>query len=337
MIFKNVELFNIGALIPAEGGGYHMARVPADVRAAMSKNGQGPAICPAGGEIRFVINSGTAKIKLKSNNHRKLVVNYGGCHRGADPTVDFYGPEETLVEIAPPSCIESVRKLTELCGYSYSPNVIRLMLDPFGHDVIVDVEGDIRPPHLDEVPSKRFIMYGSSITHGCFAMAQNNSYVYQLARRLGYDAYNLGFGGSCMLEKEVCDYIAEQGTERNSRTWDFAVMELGINTLSEMDDAEFSRRASYLLNVMTEKNPAKKLFVTDCYFHLGELCDNGKTEARREALRRCIAGRENVIFTSGTELFSDPHGLSADGVHPNVDGVSEIADSWFNVIKPYVI
>ena len=334
MLFKNAELFNIGGLIPADGGGYHMIRMPADVRAAMPEgNSQSVSLCPAGAEIRFVINSGTAKIIIRSNGIRKMEVCYGAIHRGADPTKDFYGTENTVIEVAPSSEPEKLAKLHELCGYKYSPRLIRLLPEGFGHDIIVDIEGDIRPPRPEEVPEKRFIMYGSSITHGCFSMTQNNTYVYQLARKLGYDGYNFGFGGACLLEKEVCDYLSENGTERNERKWDFAIMELGINTNELMDHAEFGKRAKYLLDVMREKNPRAKFFVTDIYPHLGELSDNGLTEGRRLALRRELDGRDNIVFVPGNELLNGFSGMSADGIHPSVDGVREIADNWYRVIK----
>ena len=333
MIFKNIELFNVGALIPAEGGGYHISRIPQDVREHMTPHGQEVALCPAGVEIRFVINSGTAKIKLRSNNKRKFIVYYGALNRGADPNVDYYGPDETTVEIVSNPCADKCAALTKMCGYSFDPNVVRILLDPFGHDIIVDVEGDVRPPLPEETPEKRFIMYGSSITHGCFAMAQNNTYVYQISRKLGYDVYNFGFGGSCMLEKEVCDYLSENGTEKNDRKWDFAVMELGINTLTAMDHKEFARRAKYLLDVMRDKNPTTKFFVTDIYPHLGEIDDNGVTKERRNALRRQLDGRDNIIFVPGSEILTDWSGLCTDGVHPNVEGIREIADNWYKIIK----
>ena len=333
MIYKNFELYNVGELIPAEGGGYHMSRMSAAARDAMSESGKDTALCPAGVEIRFVLNSGTAKIKLRSNNQRKLMVCYGAMHRGANPDIDYYGKDETVVEIGPFADQKKLHKLTELCGYEYSADVIRVILEPFGQDVLVDLEGDVRPPRPDEVPQKRFMMYGSSITHGSFAMTHNNSYVYQLARHLGYDGYNLGFGGSCLLEKEVCDYLAEQGSAVNDRTWDFAIFELGVNTLSRMDHEEFASRAKYLFDVMAEKNPDKKLFVTDIYFHLDELSDNGFTETRRMMLRRELEGRKNIVFIPGRELLTGARGLSPDGIHPNIDGVREIADNWYKLIK----
>jgi len=333
MIFKNVELYNVGGLIPAEGGGYHMSRVPQQVREHMTDHGKEVALCPAGVEIRFVINSGTARIKLRSNNKRKLIVYYGALNRSADPNTDFYGPEETTVEIVQNPVGDKCEALTKMCGYSFDPSVVRLLLDPFGHDIIVDVEGDIRPPYPNETPQKRFIMYGSSITHGCFALTQNNTYVYQISRKLNCDVYNFGFGGSCMLEKEVCDYLAENGTENNDRRWDFAVMELGINTFTMMDHDEFGRRAKYLLDVMRDKNPTARFFVTDIYPHLGEINDNGANNERRMALRRQLDGRDNIIFVPGNELLTDWSGLCTDGIHPNIEGIREIADNWYKVIS----
>lgn len=53
-------------------------------------------------------------------------------------------------------------------------------------------------------------IYGSSITHWCWAIDARNSYAYRAGQMLGMDVLNKGLSGSCEIEKECVDYIAGQ-------------------------------------------------------------------------------------------------------------------------------
>ena len=55
---------------------------------------------------------------------------------------------------------------------------------------------------------KRFITYGSSITHGGCASRPGVSYPALLARRLDCDYINVGLSGRCCGEKEMREYLA---------------------------------------------------------------------------------------------------------------------------------
>ncbi|MBE6611273.1 MAG: hypothetical protein E7632_02170 [Ruminococcaceae bacterium] len=333
MLFKNFELYNVAELVPHEDGiGWRMSRVPKNVRDAM--NGSMMPFNTAGCEFRFVINSGTAKITLRMASEKAIsdaILYYGGVQSGWQTLTHHIRGEDTVIELAPPANAEQVAKINEASGYPYSPNVIRLLLDSAGV-ILVDAEGDVRPPREDEVPAKRFLMYGSSITHGSLACALNNTYLSKISRRLNCDMYSFGFAGSCRLEKEMCDYIAEQGNEINPRTWDFAVMELGINALN-LECDEFERRVRYLLSRVTEKNPDKKLFVIDIYYYYSDLMGDPKPDIFREIVKRCASEYPQILHIPGKELLTSIRGISSDNVHPNIDGVQEITDKLGAILE----
>jgi hypothetical protein len=337
MIYKNFELYNIAELIKAEGGGFYMSRLPSYIRDKMGRQGQNMAICTGGAEIRFVINSGKAEITLRYNNPGSAthaLVYYGGVQAGYTTLKQVIFDSPTTLVIENPPDADKLKAISDASGYKYDTKVIRILLES-NQTVLIDCKGDVRPPRPEEVPANRFMMYGSSITHGSLACSQNLTYLSQISRRIGYDYYSYGFAGSCLLEHEVADYISEQGNEINPRTWDFAILELGINAGS-LSNEEFSERVDYLLNRMLEKNPGKKLFVIDIFYHSGDLFGSQKTNDMREIVRSACNARSGIVHIDGRSLLSSARGLSADFVHPNVDGVREIADKLGKIIEDYV-
>ena len=108
----------------------------------------------------------------------------------------------------------------------------------------------IRPPRQEEVPSLRWLAYGSSITYGANTQHPATSYVQQAARRLGVDVLNLGLPGSCMAEPAMAEYLA-------SRTdVELVTCELGVNMTGWIEPAEFERRVRHLL--MTISAPSDR-------------------------------------------------------------------------------
>ncbi|MBE6561727.1 MAG: hypothetical protein E7662_11445 [Ruminococcaceae bacterium] len=332
MLFKNAELFNIAEMQPAADGrgGYDLFRLPAEVRAGADEGLRlRTSHYTCGAEIRFVINSGTAKVTMRTAaalpndpapKYGQIVTYYGGVQANWQTAFYRYTDEPTVMEITPPPNLPTLEKITAISGYPYAPQVVRLCLNNSAA-VLVDIEGDIRPPEEDEVPSLRGLMYGSSITHGSLALVAPNFIPAVVARNLRADICNLGFAGSCHLEKSVVDYIA-------SRTdCDFFFSELGINVIGHMEAEEFERRVRYYLDTAASAHAGKYFFVTDIYYCSDDLRSSPKLKQFREIVRRACAESEcaNVHYICGLDLLTSSAGLSADLVHPNVDGMAEIA------------
>ena len=79
-------------------------------------------------------------------------------------------------------------------------------------------------------------------------------YPYLISKNYGYDLINIGYPGSCRIEKEVADQISD-------KEFDFATIELGINIIDDMDINEFYKRAYYLLDNISLSHQNSKLFV----------------------------------------------------------------------------
>ncbi len=341
MLYNNFELHNIAELIPAaEDGsgsdGFYMSRVPSAVRECMSDQGKRMAIGLTGCEMRFVLNSGRAEITLSTavpGATTYLLIYYGSIQSGWQTLRHYITDQPTTVTLGPPPSPDKLDGITKAAGLPFSPQVIRIIFE-CGALILHDAKGDVRPPRADEVPARRFMMYGSSITHGSLACTPNMTYLMQISRRLGMDMYSFGFAGSCRMEKEVIDYITAQD-ETNPRRWDFAIFELGINILG-MEDDEFERRVKYTLDTAQKNNPGKKLFVIDIFYHSGDLFGSPKTDSFRRIVKACCEGRENVTHIDGRTLLTSCRGLSADLTHPNADGVAEIAENLGRFLEAHL-
>lgn len=338
MIFKNAELFNVCDMQPASDGGpgYDLFRFPADVRAAAEPTVRDvTSRYMSGAEIRFVILSGNVRLKIRATAahpgtpplaHEQIIVYYGGMQSGGRYADLHYTDAETTLTVAPPpaNSYPAMERITRVNGFPYAPNVVRLLL-PNEPLALIDIEGDIRPPHEDEVPGLHGLMYGSSITHGALALNANLTYPFCVGRRLRADIYNLGCSGSCCLEKSIADYIA-------SRTdCDFFFSELGVNMLGRPIE-EFESRLRYYISTAAAAHAGKYFVVTDLYYYA---IDPARAEQFREVVRRVVAecGLPNVHYICGLDLLTSGAGLCSDLVHPHAEGMAEISRNLSDALE----
>ena len=321
------EFFNEEeALHTPEGTCY--SRVPLAVRAQMSETAQNVATLSAtGAEIRFVFNEGCDKAELQVYCENEFVTLglYYGCFQGGWQWLGNYGlfQGENRVPIARPENIERLREVAGERGDAFSPDVMRLCIRS-GRLRDVRLEGDVRPPRPDETPRGRVLFYGSSITHGSLSHLPGSDYATRVCAQLGMDRINKGMAGTCLMEKAVADYLAVRDD------YDFAVYELGSNIPDTMSEEEFCGRVKYLLLAYAKAHPDKPLFVIDDLIILGE-----GHEARRRQVRACLQqlGNPNFVYINGREMLPDAKYLSADFVHPTVEGHIVMSDYLLRAVR----
>jgi hypothetical protein len=315
-----------------------MFRIPSEVREGVAEVLRDRTSHSTGGvEFRFVINSGTAKVTLRTTGALPtdtpgkqgiLVLYYGGIQSGSKTSTYLYTDDPTTIEIEPPSNLPDLEKLTLLNGYPYSPQVVRLIFSG-APAVIIDIEGDIRPPEEEELPVLRGLMYGSSITHGSASLIANHSFAATVGRRLKADICNLGFSGSCQMEEAMADYIASRSD------CDFFFSELGINVMWYMKEEEFERRVRYYIETAANAHTGKYFVVTDLFYCHEDLRNPARVNAFRDIVRRVCEESEcaNVHYINGLDLLTSSSGLTGDLVHPNVDGMTEISRNLTEKLK----
>jgi hypothetical protein len=196
-------------------------------------------------------------------------------------------------------------------------------IDAFGHD--------IRPPAAAQKPAKRWLAYGSSITHGNLL-----SYIFHTARILGLDLMNKGLSGACQIEGAVADYLAD------AVEYEVATLELGVNMRDAFTPDEFEKRALYLIERLIGKNPGKPHFLTTIFPNFDDFREGGKEttgtrndQAFDEAIRGIHAKlrHPHLHLIEGREVLVHPGGLTQDLIHPGEFGHAEMGANLARFMK----
>ncbi|MBR2650537.1 MAG: hypothetical protein IKD45_02655 [Clostridia bacterium] len=248
-------------------------------------------------------------------------------------TYAIVGGEEKEITVAPHSNPELLSRVNSEAGYPYSPEVVRLVLNSASLR-FVDVVGDIVPPSPEDVPSRPYLAYGSSITNGSHSYAAQSTFVSKVAAHFRADALNRGLAGNARLEGCVADEIALMG-ERGE--WDFATLCLGIN-IADIPPSEFEKKVRYMLERVASANPDKHVFAISPIYSKADMEGKGNLVAFREVVESEVAriGAERLHYINGLSLLGDASGLSGDFVHPTPDGADKIAANLIQIMSHYI-
>lgn len=333
MIWKNIEIFNVGELYENEDGSTSWIRVPKSVYDKMD-NGVRTAKFSTGVELRFVLHSEKAIIKMSTlDGNGRFHVYRGGIQGGwEDHEVNkLVGSEIGEFEIKQTDNIPRVQLMNDKCNTGWDANVIRVIFDQ-GTYKLYDIIGDVEPPKKEQCPAKTLLCYGSSITHASNSIDMSHSWASWIGYQLGMDVRNLGMAGSCCIEPEMVEYIAHEGELGN---WSGAILELGVNILG-MDKDEFSKRIDNIIKQVCGRNTDKPIYIVSPFY----LCDEEFEPSCNAVLWREIiesavkkANYKNVTYINGHGILGDITGISADFIHPSIYGVVRIADGLLKVIK----
>ncbi len=340
MPVENVLFHNVGEMVELAGGGLQLHRVPRSVQAQISERGGHEMRQPSNCEIRFKSSGDAISITLSALEQPVTAVLFHGPFMTRERLT--IGLEPTRFTFHKPPHLK-IYQAKGLRHGGYGADLWRFMFaGGNGYLVFHGVEGEgICPPSAADLPTKRYLAYGTSLTAGRASTGPHLTYAYQTAWRLGADLLNIGSGGSCFCEPGMANYLA-------SRTdWDFATLGLSLNMLS-FDLDEFRKRVEYLVATIAEAHQDKPMFcITNwpCFNdqRIFANLEEGQTEADksysedyRKILRRIVAtlNRPNLHILEGPELFPGFGNLSDDLIHPSDLGMIQMAENLAAAIKP---
>lgn len=341
MIYQNADIHGAGDLPGVAGtDAVRLQRVPESVRTALDEPAQRKTLNPAGAEIRFVLESGTARITLSSDGDTGTAKLFHGTFERREEPVRF-GSEPVEIEVTMPDgpVGERMRSIPESLRRSlrFDPAVCRLVLF-HGQVRIHGIDGDIRPPTAEELPRRTMLAYGTSITHGAAASAFHLTYAAQTAWRLGTDLLNFGVGGACLAEPAFADYLAAVPG------WDFATLAISVNMIGHgFSVSEFRDRASYFVKKVAGDNPGKPVFCISIYPYFGDWGNlqptaKGTPEQFRRAYRETVESLRlpNVRFIPGPEVLHEIGGLTVDMIHPGDLAMIQMGENLAARIRPHI-
>ncbi|MCH4887508.1 hypothetical protein EZV73_07990 [Acidaminobacter sp. JC074] len=298
-----------------------LQRLNEEDRLKMTKETQDMLLMPAGNEIRFYMEKDTVEITLSSS--QAMAVVYLG-----DFQESIHRVEGTYkIQINMPKYLDDLQDYDS----SFHPRLVRIML--FGGIFNIEgISGSVRKPKHGEQPDKTLLFYGTSITHGKYALDPSLTYPKLTGRFLKQDVINLGLAGTALIEPEMAETIARLD-------YDSLVLCLSVNMFNlGYDEDEFFRRSKYLLDQVRIQKPHVDIYcisIIKSYYDHGIIKDNAwpvtSVEAYRRTLKTLAHQYDNVHYIDGTDLLSTS-GLSSDLLHPGNMGMIEIAQNLSKII-----
>lgn len=337
MHVDGMQFHNVGALLPVDGGGRSIQRVPEAVRTELNEGAKSRMRHPAGVELRFVPEESvelTLSVGPGGSADSETVRVFWGPIQGYD---EFeIGPEPRTVEVSMP---EKLRRLKEsaVADLPFDPRVCRVCLPGEhrgGYTRYHGAEGERRPPTEDELPDRRYLAYGTSITEGEAVLGEHLTYVSQTARRLGADLLNLGSCGTAYCDEAMADHIAGRDD------WDVATLSVSVNMVGRFSAETFRERAGYFVDTVASAHPEKPVVCITIFRNSRDVVE-GHEEAEtcerfREELREVVAvsPHDNVHLLEGPALLPSVDGLTTDLVHPGDGAMTTMAERLADELTP---
>lgn len=329
-----IQFHNVQELRDGEGDGQILQRVPEDVRTRLNEGAQTRMRHPAGVELRFVPD-GPVRVTLSSRVRDSVVRPFWGDFQATGEEV-VVGEEPRTIELELPEQLTDLRPAVR-DGLRYDPHLCRLVLPGEhrgGHIRFHGVEGDIRPPTASELPSVRYLAYGTSITEGEGPVSETLTYVNQTARRLGADPINLGSCGTAYCDEAMAEHVAGRDD------WDVATLSLSVNMVGTFSLDTFHDRAAAMVDAVAGANPDRPVVCITIFpnardYRVGHE-EGDECERFRDALRTVVAesDRENVHLVEGPDLLPTAAGLTTDLVHPGDDAMIRMGENLARELEP---
>ncbi len=206
MIHQDLEIYNIEEMLEGDGSvivppeklaafaernvptagfekmvadGWWLTRVPNKLRLQLNPYAITNAVQATGAELRFNLVSERARFVLKCKGASSIAEVYQGSFLVGWQVV---GPTATEVVVTPPCNLDKLIQLTEQHGLPFDAHLSRVIL-PWQQAVrLIEMEGEFEPPQRKQVPSKRYLAYGSSITQGSTAVRPTGMYAQRTAQ-----------------------------------------------------------------------------------------------------------------------------------------------------------
>ena len=303
----------------ASAEGLWLCRIPDSLRRSLHPRGQIAALQATGAEVRFNLRGGSASLTLKAMQKPAVVEVWQGPFFVDAHVVQT---EPTSIRVALPEHQPMLEEAAREQPLPFAPSLTRIVLPWRPAVKLIGFEGDAAPPLPEQTPRRRYLAYGSSITHGSLSVRPTATFAQRCARRLGVDLLNMGFGGGAKLEPEMAAYLAARPD------WDFATLELGINLVDHVDAGQFERLVDAFVEKIVRSNPAKPIFCIDLFPCRQERRDPKRVARFRQVVREKVESLRSARVThlSGPSLLEGFADLSADLLHPSPAGMEQIGE-----------
>jgi hypothetical protein len=187
------------------------------------------------------------------------------------------------------------------------------------------------------VSQKRWVHYGSSISHANEASSPINTWPAIVARKMNLNLCNLGVAGNCKIEPMMALMISRCRA-------DLITLKLGINVdCGELTSRTFGPNIIGFIQIIREKHPSTPLVLISPIIsppredkkqietHLGLKEMRSTISEIVETCRRY--GDKNIYYVDGLKIFGqDETKYLPDDLHPNSEGQPILAQHFIEEV-----
>lgn len=194
-------------------------------------------------------------------------------------------------------------------------------------EVLIDEDATYE---LLEDSRKRWITYGSSITHCHYSESPSQTWPALAANKMDFNLTCLGYSGNCYLEPMVGRMISDIPS-------DFISMCVGINIVrgNALSDRTFQAALIGFIKIIRDKQKDVPIAIVSPIFNREyEKMENNiglSLEKTRKEIVEVIEilknyGDHNLYYIDGLEMFGEEYEkYMPDGLHPNAEGDKKLA------------
>ncbi len=325
-------------IVKDDDGSFRLFRVPCALLPKLGVRVNVRCYHPAGGELRFRMKDTPVSFTFRritepdSKIHNAAaVIPVGIYHGDFQYAWQMLNEGDTKITVMP---FRDESGILHRNRYRFDPDLTRIILPPFVEVRVIDWEGEMEPARTEDVPAVKLLSYGSSITQGAYSVLGNGTYPAVLARELGVDVCNLGFGGGATLEPEMAEWIV-------SRTdWHFATLEMGINVFHLSPD-EFRERVRNFLAFFASDPLKRTVFTLDMLPASSHFTPNEEMIRKAATFNRIV--REETVATGNPAMIALPYSsllnraadYSTDILHPAAHTFEKIGCGLAEMIRKH--
>jgi len=189
-------------------------------------------------------------------------------------------------------------------------------------EIGVDSEAIIMPADPDILPTRKVVIYGSSITQGASASRPGMTYSSIIGRCLNIETFNMGFSGSGKMEIEMAGIIAEMPA-------DLFILDCVPNSSPE----EIKLRTIPFVRLLRETNPDVPILMVESIFREGGYWDSeigSRVKEQNRVFKEAYEALKNsdmklLFYLETDNLLGKDHEATIDGTHPSDLGHKRIA------------
>jgi lysophospholipase L1-like esterase len=285
----------------------------------------------AGVNIMFQTNARSIKVKWILRQYNTLWNMAPVAVNGLDMYGWNNGRWQYVTSARPVSDTNEVVLISNLEGKPRDYKLYLPLYSELSHiEIGVETGAEITKVSPERIPSKKVVIYGSSITQGASASRPGMAYPSIMSRNLHVETFNLGFSGNGKMEIELADVLG-------SMEADLYILDCVPNP----SPAQIKERAVPFVKRLRELKPGVPVIMVESIIREQAHWDSTRKKVVADQNREFRNAYEqlkrerynNLYYIEATNLMGNDHEATIDGIHLTDVGFMRISDEISKTVK----